>query len=224
VLPRADCVRTVSARIKRSLEARNYTLKTTPSVLPIFVDVERFRNVSPDPQLLARFSRFKTKLLLVSRLESEKNPGLAISALLGTPQDTCLIVVGEGSGRRLLAERARALHLSDRVFLEGRHASARYYALADLVLVTSHYEGYGRVFVEAGAAGKPVLSTDVGIARESGAIISSENDFPSALASWIQGGPRTGTLKEYPYRTFEEYVRAYCEDITRSCGAPLKSP
>jgi glycosyltransferase involved in cell wall biosynthesis len=224
VLPRADALRTVSKRVADSLTHANIELKTPPSVLPIFVDIERFRNIRPDTELSARFSRFKTKVVLVSRLESEKNPALAVRALAETPMDTCLIVVGEGSERARLFEQARALRLSDRVFLEGRHASPKYYALADLVLVTSRYEGYGRVFVEAGAAGKPVLSTDVGIAREHNAVIADEKEFGRALRAWIERGAREGHLPEYPYRSFEAYVEAYCADIIRSCEAPRKTP
>jgi glycosyltransferase involved in cell wall biosynthesis len=69
------------------------------------------------------------------------------------------------------------------------------------------------VIVEALAAGKPVLSTDVGIAREAGAIVATEKDFATVLAEWFKNGPRTGELKNYPYKTFEAYVRAYSDDI-----------
>ncbi|OGZ98088.1 MAG: hypothetical protein A3D41_03135 [Candidatus Sungbacteria bacterium RIFCSPHIGHO2_02_FULL_41_12b] len=41
-----------------------------------------------------------------------------------------------------------------------------YYKTADLFLLTSNYEGYGRTIIEALASGLPVFSTDVGIASE----------------------------------------------------------
>ncbi len=43
---------------------------------------------------------------------------------------------------------------------------ASYYKTADLFLLTSNYEGYGRTIIEAMAAGCPVVMTDVGIAGE----------------------------------------------------------
>ena len=104
------------------------------------------------------------------------------------------------------------------VFFEGKQDPAAYYALADLILVSSHYEGYGLVVVEALAAGKPVLSTDVGVAREAGAIIASSREFSQALARWFEGGPREGVLSNYPYRHFEEYAHAYCADIAEAAG------
>ncbi|HEY4513809.1 MAG TPA: hypothetical protein VJH69_00610, partial [Candidatus Paceibacterota bacterium] len=62
----------------------------------------------------------------------------------------------------------------------------------------------------------PVLSTDVGIAREAGAIVASPKEFPEAIKNWVKNGPREGHLKNYPYKTHDEYVRAYCDDIS-SC-------
>ena len=69
------------------------------------------------------------------------------------------------------------------------------------------------VIVEALAAGKPVLSTDVGIARDAGAIVAPTEGFADALAKWFTNGPRTGTLRSYPYQDLTAYVKAYCGDI-----------
>ncbi len=107
--------------------------------------------------------------------------------------------------------------MADHVFFEGQKDASAYYGIADLVLVTSKYEGYGLVIAEALASGKPVLSTDVGAARELGAILAASEKFGEALAEWFKSGPRTAVLQNYPYKNFDEYVRAYCDDI-RSCA------
>ena len=127
--------------------------------------------------------------------------------------NTCLIIVGEGSKRKELESLVREKNIVGRVFFEGTTAAIEYYPIADLVLVTSRYEGYGLVIIEALAAGKPVISTDVGVARSTGAIIASEQEFPAALADWFRGGPRTMQLKNYPYKNFEEYISEYCKDV-----------
>jgi glycosyltransferase involved in cell wall biosynthesis len=108
------------------------------------------------------------------------------------------------------------LGVSNRVFFEGSKDPAPYYALADLVLVTSLYEGYGLVIVEALAVGKPVLSTDVGVARDAGAIIATLDSFAAALSQWFKDGSRVGVLKNVPERDFVSYVRAYCDDIAEA--------
>jgi glycosyltransferase involved in cell wall biosynthesis len=212
VLRRATRVRVVSERVKSEIVAR-YGLKTHIGVLPIFVDVDRFRSSRPGLDIVARFKDFKTRVLIVSRLEPEKNIALAIEAFArSAPQSACLIVVGGGSERAALEDAARISGVSDRTFFEGEKDATPYYAIADLVLVPSKYEGYGMVIIEALAAGKPVLSTDVGVAREAGATVAP-GKFADALAEWFANGPRTGELKGYPYRDFDEYVRAYCADI-----------
>ena len=216
VLQRASHVRVVSERVKNEITAR-YELKVPVSVLPIYVDIERFKNVPHSPELSKRFAHCKTKLLVVSRLESEKNVSLAIASFANTvPADTCLIVVGTGSERLKLIDLAKSLGVEDQVFFEGESDPREYHSVADLVLVTSRYEGYGIVIIEALAAGKPVISTDVGIAREAGATIANEESFPAALAEWIKSGPREMHLKGYPYKNFEEYVEKYCDDIVAS--------
>ncbi|HEY4519786.1 MAG TPA: hypothetical protein VJH33_01980, partial [Candidatus Paceibacterota bacterium] len=63
------------------------------------------------------------------------------------------------------------------------------------------------------ASGVPVLATDVGVAREAGAIVVSPHDFPRALVAWIEKGPRRGELRSYPYKNFDEYLRLFKQDI-----------
>ena len=50
-----------------------------------------------------------------------------------------------------------------------------YYKTADLFLAASLYEGYGMALVEAQAADCPIISTDVGVAREIGATLVESN-------------------------------------------------
>jgi glycosyltransferase involved in cell wall biosynthesis len=222
VLRRSARVRVVSASIKEKIEQR-YRPDASVTVIPLFFDAERFRNAQSNPALASRFERFAWKLLYVGRLESEKNVELSVRAFAqSAPADSCLIILGDGSCRTALEDRARELGVSDRIFFEGQRDPAPYYALADLVLLSSLYEGYPAVVAEALSAGKPVLSTDAGAAREIGAIIAQPGEFEAALKGWFENGPRTGELKNYPYKDFDEYVRAYCDDILACVGNQKK--
>lgn len=213
VVRRATRIRVVSQRIKGSIE-RTYHPSAPITVLPIFVDVVRLRTARTG-ELARQFVQFRRKLLIVARLEKEKNVHLAIASFAATaPDDACLIILGDGRERRHLEKQVLSLGLSSRVFFEGQKDPFPYYALADLVLVPSRYEGYGLVIIEALAAGKPVLATDVGVAREAGAIVASEADFPRMLASWFAEGMREGKLLQYPYETFEQYVAVWAKDVT----------
>jgi len=223
VLRRASGVRVVSERIKKDIE-QTFRIRASITALPIFVDVERFKTARSYLAISERFAMFKTKVLVVSRLEPEKNVSLAIRAFAeAAPEDACLIIVGAGSRALSLQHFAKRLNVAGRVFFEGSKDASDYYRSCDLILVPSKYEGYGLVTVEALSAGKPVLSTDVGIAREAGAIVTTEERFAEALADWFKNGPRTGELKNCPYANFEEYVHAYCNDIM-ACTNGKKLP
>jgi glycosyltransferase involved in cell wall biosynthesis len=213
VLKRAARIRVVSTSIKEKIEAR-YHLSAPITVVPLFFDAERFRNAQSDPVLESRFSDFKFKLLYVGRLEAEKNVSLAITAFAAAaPENACLIILGAGSEKAMLEALAKRLGLDGRIFFEGERDPASYYNLADLVLLTSHYEGYPGVVAEALSGGVPVISTNAGAAREIGAMIAKQESFAEALKRWFESGPREGVLKSQPYKDFNDYVRAYCADI-----------
>lgn len=172
--------------------------------LPIYIDVERFTKIPHIPH-----ERFKTALLWVGRLEPEKNPELALTALLTVRHagfDAGLTFVGDGRLAASLKERVRALGLGEWVEFAGVVPDvAPYYARTDLLLVTSQYEGYGMVIVEALAAGVPVLATDVGIAREAGASIAT-GSYANALTQWFAAPRSRGSLKMHLYKNEEEYL------------------
>lgn len=213
VLRRAARVRVVSERIKDSIQ-HAYALPVPITVLPIYADVQKVRDAVPPAHLVEKTRVFSEKVLFVGRLEPEKHPCLALRAFAeAAPDSACLIIVGAGSESSYLEQLARELGVADRVFFEGQQESAPYYALADLLLVTSRYEGYGLVIIEALAAGTPVLSTDVGVAREAGAIVVNEKEYTAALTRWFKQGSRTASLASYPYDTLSSYVQSYCDDV-----------
>jgi len=77
--------------------------------------------------------------------------------------DATLVLVGDGPDREGLEELARELGIYDRCRFTGyRDDVAELYAAADVVALTSANEGTPVSLIEAMAAGRPVLSTDVG--------------------------------------------------------------
>lgn len=214
VLPCAAHIRVVSEHIKESLEARSSKLARI-AVLPIFVDVQKYANLTR-----TKHPRFKISLLVIARLEKEKRIDRAIDALYAARKaghDAGLTILGSGKEEGRLKERVRRCGLERYVdFLGWQTDVTPYLAHADLVLVPSDYEGYGLTIVTALAAEVPVLATDVGVAREVGAIVVKESDFSKALLDWIARGPKTASLINYPYASFDEYVDRWVADIRAS--------
>ena len=172
LIPRADGIRVVSERIKNQLKTKNYKLKTDPVVLPIFVDIEQIRATIITTDLHEKYLQFDFIILMASRLTREKNIPMALSAMMSlirANRRTGLIVVGNGPEKEKLKVKSEKLRVDSNVIFEpavGFETLVSYYKTADVFLLTSNYEGYGRTVIEAFAAGCPVVMTDVGIAGE----------------------------------------------------------
>ena len=150
--------------------------------LPIFVNTEKIKNsvVKPEVDLRKKYPQFTTIILMASRLTREKNIGLAIGAMAEIVKKypkTGLVIVGSGPEKENLKKSVGApppiSSPSERgrieegvVFEDWSDDLASYYKSADLFLLTSNYEGYGRTPIEAMAGGCPVVMSDVGLAGE----------------------------------------------------------
>lgn len=194
ILRRADAVRTVSERVKRSVEKLG--LSVPVSVLPVFVDAEAIRSAEALDKK-KEFPRFQKLALVVSRLEPEKDVAAAIRAfskILEQQPSVGMVIVGDGSEAESLRSLARELGVEDKVVFAGTRSPYPYYKVADVTLVTSDFEGYGMVIVEALAAGCPVVSYDVGVAREAGAIIATDVEDLARTAAAVLSEGRRGAL------------------------------
>jgi glycosyltransferase involved in cell wall biosynthesis len=99
----------------------------------------------------------------VGRLSLQKNFSLLIRsfARVSTSIDARLVILGDGMERSRLENLIRKLGLQDRVDLPGFVDNPfPYYEEASLFVLSSVYEGFGNVIVEALACGCPVVSTD----------------------------------------------------------------
>ena len=88
-----------------------------------------------------------------------------------------------------------------------------YYKTADVFLTTSWYEGYGMTLVESAACYTPIVSTDVGIAREVGATIVgwSVAEVAHQILDSLQN-PRKSILPHLS--TKEEYLKEYSNSLS----------
>ena len=132
--------------------------------VPIF-DIDRLRAVAALP-------RAEPRVLFVGRLAPEKNLDLWLDVarrVVAVVPEARFDVVGEGASRALLESRASAMGLGDAIEFHGgktRNALPAYFERATVFLLTSDHEGFGRVLIEAMAAGTAVVSTRTGGARE----------------------------------------------------------
>lgn len=181
LIPKANCIRVVSHKIKDLIIKRFPHVNASKiSVLPVFVDLGKIKITDPSLNLHEKYPQFDFIILMVARLEHEKNIPLAIQAfknILPRHPKAGLVIVGEGSEKIRLKKLAQSEKiLENNIVFEGwRQNLPSYYKTADMLLVTSNYEGFGRMFIEAASVGCPIVTTDVGIARE--LILDDESSF-----------------------------------------------
>ncbi len=106
-------------------------------------------------------------LLAVGRLDRIKGFDILIKEVSKLDFPFCLNIVGEGDERKNFEKLIIDLGLSEKVNLLGyREDIPSLIAAADLVVVSSHSEGFGRVLVETLFYGKLIISTKVGLSIE----------------------------------------------------------
>jgi glycosyltransferase involved in cell wall biosynthesis len=142
-------------------------------VIPNGVDVARFVAATACPVESLGVSRGRRIMVHVGRLDRQK--GLAwLVALIPRvfaqlPQHD-LVLVGTGGQRESLRGLAQELGVGDRVHFAGfRDDVPEILASSDVLVLASLWEGMPNVVLEAMAAGKPVVATDVeGVAEALG--------------------------------------------------------
>jgi len=105
-------------------------------------------------------------VLVVGRLQKQKNQQLAIRAVERMPRDVSLVLVGEGADRPALQRLAGDLGVSDRVVFAGLRPGRPLMAIADAICLPSLSEGMPLVGAEAMMSGRPVVVTGVRGNRE----------------------------------------------------------
>jgi glycosyltransferase involved in cell wall biosynthesis len=163
-----------------------FTDESKVETIPNGIDTERFvpgEDEADEPP---------TSLLYVGRIDEVKNVTLLIEAmaLLADRGDESyeLTVVGDGDQRDECEKLAVERGVADRIEFVGWQSDVvPYYQRHDVFVLPSVAEGLSNVLMEAQACGLPVVTTDVGGAREvvgAGAVVRPGD--ASALAEGIE--------------------------------------
>ncbi len=103
-------------------------------------------------------------VIAVGRLAEQKGFDLLLIAhkkLINLGIRHNLVILGEGPQRNFLEQKIRDLDIAGSVFLPGFVDNPIHYMkMAKIFILSSRYEGFGMVIVEAMIAGLPVISTD----------------------------------------------------------------
>lgn len=135
-------------------------------LLPNAIHQSSFGIRQRNEELASRYGlEGKRVLLTVGRLvSSERYKGFdeVLRVLPRLPRDVAYLIAGDGDDRRRLETLAASLGVRDRVVFTGffpESEKADLYSLADAYVMPSRGEGFGFVFLEAMAAGVPVIGS-----------------------------------------------------------------
>ena len=177
LLKKADSLRAVSGRVKKSLIDKLKISAEKIIVAPIYSD---FFSLGAAPATKPSFDSLKPFIFLtVARLSQEKNLPMALRAFSKLRQDSrgaVLRIAGEGRERKNLEGLARKLKIQDKVEFLGwlnKEALCSEYRIADCFLLASDFEGWGLALLEAAYFSLPIVMTEVGVCGE---IFQPKND------------------------------------------------
>jgi glycosyltransferase involved in cell wall biosynthesis len=140
-------------------------------LIPAGIDVK-------DYELPVERENSEIKLLFVGRIARNRRLETLVQALKDIDKAVLLTIVGSEEKTSSVSRRgymgelialAKKLGVEDRVRFVGPRFDdelVKCYCLADIFVYPSRYESFGQPLLEAAAAGLPVISTPVGVAKE----------------------------------------------------------
>ncbi len=168
IVRHADHVRTVSKRIQETLVGLGVPEEKT-SIAPVYTDVATFARASPKRELLELKDYGEVIILSMARFVPQKNLPLLIRSFIGALEKGArakLVLVGKGPLKKKVESLAESAPEGTVVFFDWTDDPASFIKSADMYALSSNYEGWGRVCIEAFASGTPLIMTDVGCAVE----------------------------------------------------------
>jgi glycosyltransferase involved in cell wall biosynthesis len=173
VYTKADTIKCISTFI--ATEVRRLGYRGSLRVIPNGVDVEKFSlSEEAASAIEAKLEALKKKynkqsgdifLFTASRLVLSRGVEDVIQSLTHLPPNVKFLIAGEGEDKEKLLHIATQLKVRERVIFVGYVSHddlPLYLKISDIFVRPSIIEGMGNAFIEAFAAGIPVIGTPVG--------------------------------------------------------------
>jgi glycosyltransferase involved in cell wall biosynthesis len=172
----ADFITAISRYLKKFAERNG--AKSEIEIVPNGVDLEKFKVQSeklvPSEAEGLKVEEIRKKtgiiqgdkiIITVSRLVKKNGIEDVIEAMKYLPENYKFLILGEGPLEKKLKNQSERLKVKERVIFLGNVSNSQvpqYLASADVFVRPSLSEGLGNSFLEAMAAGVPVIGTKVG--------------------------------------------------------------
>ncbi|TET31927.1 MAG: glycosyltransferase [Planctomycetota bacterium] len=213
----ADRVLAVSNAIADQVNRRCGIRRNRILVVYNGLDHERFNHTDPPAELGKKIGLRENVPVVgaVGRIEPRKGQEILVQAASKMRNgDACFLFVGGGVDRERLEAKAKAAGLEDRVIFAGNQSDVLpYLALMDIFAMPSIGEGMPNAFLEAQAAGLPVIGYDDGGTKEAmipdktGILLKDRS--PKAVAAAIDGLIDDALLRKRMGRHAREFAATF---------------
>ena len=234
IYPRADLIAATSEGVGDDLVRSYGVARDRIEVVHNPVDVEDVSRLAAEPLDPSLAPDGRPTIVTAGRLADAKNLPLLVASLkqLAERVDFRAWILGQGDREAALRRDLTAAGLDGRVRLLGFQANPwKFMAAADVFVLTSHYEGFGNVLIEAMASGTPVVATasfgtrEIVRHGETGLLVDRHEPdaVASALASIVEDPARRQRLAANAKASSREFaldvVTHRCDEVFRALCA-----
>jgi glycosyltransferase involved in cell wall biosynthesis len=161
-----DSIITIASEVDKNLKGHINIDSDKVVLINNGIDTSQFQNAKPYPKS-AFFSKRNKILIQVSGFRKPKDQATLIRSLTLLPDEVKLLLVGDGKLINECKKLVKELSLRNRVqFLGVRMDVPRLLKTADIVVLSSHYEGMSLSSIEGMSSGNPFVASNVPGLRE----------------------------------------------------------
>lgn len=201
-----DKIVAISSEIRGILKSHTKQPDNKFQVIHNGVDIKDILSAQKFKKTSIGFLEKDFVLIQVSSFRQPKDQFTLIKALIHLPDNIKLLLVGEGQNLKPCKDLAKKLNLVNRViFLGLRSDVPQLLKTADVVILSSHYEGMSLSSIEGMASGRPFIASDVPglhqVVKDAGLLFPPKNE--KALADHVM------SLKDNP--EYHKQVVSSCQ-------------
>ncbi|MEG2348222.1 MAG: glycosyltransferase family 4 protein [Clostridia bacterium] len=220
---KSECIITPSKKTEKYLKYRCKITNKPIFVIPTGIDIKPFEKsnfTKCDKDKLKEslgIEKDDQVILFLGRIGEEKSIDIIMNnmpTIFSKHTKVKFLIVGEGPSKSSLEEQAKKLNIQDKVIFTGKVIWSdvpKYYNLADVFVNASLTETQGLTFVEAMAAGLPIVAryapnlSEFILHGQNGMLAKKDSDFSNYILSILDDNVLSKKLEDNGYITAKEY-------------------
>ena len=220
---KAECIITPSKKTEKYLKYKCKIKNKPIYIIPTGIDIEPFNsnNFSKEDRdnLKEKLGIKKDEkvILFLGRIGEEKSIDVIMEnmpTIFKTIKNAKFLIVGDGPSKEPLEEQAKSLNISDKVIFTGKvpwNEVPKYYNLGDVFVNASLTETQGLTFIEAMAAGIPIVAkyapnlTEFITNNKNGILVKKNADFSKAIINVLTNKKLSQKLAANGLETAKSY-------------------